>query len=366
MRSDPMLRSMPWTRGEKCPAVALTARRADGGSSRRTVSLTDVAREAGVSTGLASIALNDRYGVSATTRARILAVAERLGYRANPIARALRTGASETLGLVIRNISNPYFLDVIIGAEQAAVEAGKTLLVVDCGYSLDRERESLTRLAAQRVDGLAIAPVGSGESVRTWRSLQPDSRVVVINATALGVKGVAHVGPDNAAAVDLAVRHLAKLGHADIAFLTAPPDLMADPDRLAAFRAVSRELKLRGKAVETPLSLTKVYETVTRLLARKRRPTAIITNSDFTAHAVYKAARDRGVRIGRDLAVVGHDDLPTSELLDPPLTTLRVDGQSIGRAAVARLVGSDAGALGDHYEPVQLIARRSTLRVRTV
>jgi DNA-binding LacI/PurR family transcriptional regulator len=339
-----------------------------GGSSRsspskRTVSLTDVAREAGVSTGLASIALNDRYGVSATTRARILAVAARLEYRANPIARALRTGASDTLGLVIRNISNPYFLDVIIGAEQAAVEAGKTLLVVDCDYSLDRERESLTRLAAQRVDGLAIAPVGSGESVRTWRGLQPDSKVVVINATAPGIKGVARVGPDNEQAVTLAVRHLAGLGHTDIAFLTAPTDLMADPDRLAAFKAASRELGLRGKAVESPLSLPKVYATVSRLLARKRPPTAIITNSDFTAHAVYKAARDRGVKIGRDLSVVGHDDLPTSELLDPPLTTLRVDGRSIGRAAVARLVGMTAEPASDHHEPVELIARRSTRRL---
>src|SRR5687768_4330947 len=121
---------------------------AGGRQGKRTVSLTDVAREAGVSTGLASIALNDRYGVSAATRARILEVAERLEYRVNPIARALRTGASDTLGLVIRNISNPYFLDVISGAEEAASEAGKTLLVVDCDYSLERERQTLARLAA--------------------------------------------------------------------------------------------------------------------------------------------------------------------------------------------------------------------------
>jgi LacI family transcriptional regulator len=342
--------------------MASTGRSGKGNGVRRTVSLTDVAREAGVSTGLASIALNGRYGVSATTRDRILAVADRLGYQANPIARALRTGASDTLGLVIRNISNPYFLDVIIGAERAAVEAGKTLLVVDCDYSLERERASLSRLAAQRVDGLAIAPVGAGESVRMWRSLQPDSRVVVVNATAPGIRGVAHVGPDNVQAVELAVRHLAGLGHLDIAFLTAPPDLMADPDRLSAFTALSRELRLRGKAVETPLSLPKVYQATRRLLARKRPPTAVITNSDFTAHAVYKAARDAGVRIGRDLAVVGHDDLPTSELLDPPLTTLRVDGQAIGRAAVARLVGGEAHALTDHHEPVELVARSSSRR----
>jgi LacI family transcriptional regulator len=345
--------------------MASTGRSGKGSGGRRTVSLTDVAREAGVSTGLASIALNGRYGVSPTTRDRILAVADRLGYQANPIARALRTGASDTLGLVIRNISNPYFLDVIIGAERAAVEAGKTLLVVDCDYSLERERASLTRLATQRVDGLAIAPVGAGESVRMWRSLQPSSRVVVVNATAPGIRGVAHVGPDNVQAVELAVRHLAGLGHVDIAFLTAPPDLMADPDRLTAFTAISRQLHLRGRAVQTPLSLSKVYQATRRMLSWKRPPTAVVTNSDFTAHAVYKAARDCGVRVGRDLAVVGHDDLPTSELLDPPLTTLRVDGQAIGRAAVARLVGDPARALPDHHEPVALVARGSSRRVRT-
>lgn len=334
-----------------------------GAGAKRAVSLSDVAREAGVSTGLVSIALNDRYGVSATTRARILQVAERLDYRVNPIARALRTGASDTLGLVIRNISNPYFLDVITGAEHAAVDAGKTLLVVDCDYSLARERESIGRLASQRVDGLAIAPVGAGQSVRLWRRLRPDSRVVVLNATAPGVRGVARVGPDNVRAVELAVEHLAGLGHVDIAFLTAPPDLIADPDRLSTFLAASKVHGLRGKAVETSLSLPSVYDTVERLLARKRRPTAIITNSDFTAHAVYKAARDAGIKVGRDLSVVGHDDLPTSELLDPPLTTLRVDGRAVGRAAVERLVADSATGRLDHVEPVELVARRSTRRV---
>ena len=324
------------------------------------MSLSDVAREAGVSTGLVSIALNDRYGVSATTRARILAVAERLDYRVNPIARALRTGASDTVALVIRNISNPYFLDVITGAEQAAVEAGKTLLVVDCDYSLERERQTLVRLASQQVDGIAIAPVGAGQSVRLWRKLRPESRVVVVNATAPGVRGVSRVGPDNVRAVQLAVEHLADLGHAEIAFLTAPPDLIADPDRLAAFTATTKALGLKGKAVQTPLSLPSVHEAVGRLLARKRRPTAVITNSDFTAHAVYKAARDAGITVGRDLSVVGHDDLPTSELLDPPLTTLRVDGRAIGRAAVERLVLSPGATASDHVEPVTLVARRST------
>src|SRR5690606_16988459 len=114
--------------------------------------------------------------------------------------------------------------------------------------------------------------------------------------------------------------------------------------------------------VETPLNLHDVHQRVLTLLDDEP-PTAIVTNSDYTAHAVYKAARDRGLRVGPDISVVGHDDLPTSELLDSPLTTLRLDTRAVGRALVRALLHPESAQ--DHHEPVELVVRESTCPPRT-
>jgi LacI family transcriptional regulator len=138
---------------------------AHNGSPRAT-GIRDVARMAGVSVASASFALNGQPGVADDTRRRILAIAEQLGYRANPQAQALRRGRTTTYGFVVRNFANPFFLEVLSGAEEIAGEAGATLLVLDSRYSLERERRHLQEMAAQRLAGLAIAPVGTGESIR--------------------------------------------------------------------------------------------------------------------------------------------------------------------------------------------------------
>lgn len=325
-------------------------------------SLRDVAKVAGVSVTLASFALNGREGVSDSARQRIREAAARLGYSANPHARALRTGSSNTYAFMIRNVTNPFFIDVMSGAQEAAFTADASIMVVDSDYSARRELRHLQRLAGERVEGLAIAPVGPGASVHRWQELCPDVPTVVLNATAPGIEGVRRVGPDNRSAVAQALRHLVELGHREIAFLTAEKSLMADHDRLATFLELAERSGIRPRPVETALTLAGVWSVTTRLLDGPRPPTALITNSDHTAHAVYKAARARGIRIGADLSVVGHDDLPASELLDPPLTTLRLDRRQLGRAVFARLL--DPKGLPDHREPVELVVRGSTCSLR--
>src|SRR5690349_19149927 len=143
------------------------------GGAQQPAGIRDVARKVGVSVATVSFALNGQPGVAEDTRQRILAAAAELGYRANPQAQALRRGRTTTYGLVIRNFNNPFFLEVLSGAEQAAGEAGATLLLLDSHYSLDRERRLVREMAAQRLAGLAIAPVGRGESLRLWQDLRP-------------------------------------------------------------------------------------------------------------------------------------------------------------------------------------------------
>jgi DNA-binding LacI/PurR family transcriptional regulator len=329
----------------------------DTGGSGRPAGIRDVARMAGVSVATASLAVNGRPGVADETRRRALAAAERLGYRANPQAQALRRGRTTTYGFVVRNFANPFFLEVLSGAQQVAAEAGATLVVLDSRYSLARERRHVQEMAAQRVAGLAIAPVGSGESIRLWQDLRPGAPVVALNGSADGITGVSRVCPDATAAVELPMHRLAELGHASVAFLSAPRHLMADPDRLRYFRRLARQLDVRPRVMYSLLTMADVQEAAVKLLSCRDAPTAIITNSDYTAHAIYKAARELSLPVGRGVSVIGHDDLPTSELLDPPLATIRMDQRAMGRALMMRLL--EPGPPEDYIAGVELVQRAS-------
>jgi LacI family transcriptional regulator len=186
--------------------------------------------------------------------------------------------------------------------------------------------------------------------------------VVALNASAARITGVSRVRPDNAAAVELPLRRLAELGHTSVAFLSAPRRLMADPDRLRHFRRVSGMLGLRATVLYSPLTMGDVQQATRGVLAGqgdglRGAPTAVITNSDYTAHAVYKAARELALRIGPEVSVVGHDDLATSELLDPPLATIWLNRREMGRALMLRLLGRVPPE--DYVAPVRLIERAS-------
>jgi LacI family transcriptional regulator len=168
---------------------------------------------------------------------------------------------------------------------------------------------------------------------------------------------VCRVRPDDARAVELPMRRLAELGHVRVGFLTAPQSLMADPDRLRHFRRLAAELGLDPVVLHSPLTMADVQQAAARVLAGPGAPTAIVTNSDYTAHAVYKAARELGRVIGPGVSVIGHDDLPTSELLDPPLATVAMDLRDMGRAMMTRLLGQVP--VGDYTAPVELVERAS-------
>jgi LacI family transcriptional regulator len=323
----------------------------------RPAGIRDVARAAGVSVATASLAINRRPGVAEETRRRIVAAAEQLGYRANPQAQALRRGRTTTYGFVVRNFANPFFLEVLSGAQQVAADAGATVLVLDARYSLDREQRHVRELAGQRVEGLAIAPVGTGESIRVWQELRPGAPVVALNASAEPITGISRVGPDNEAAVRLPMGRLAALGHSSVAFLSAPRHLMADPDRLRHFRRQARALGIRPLVMYSLLTIPDVQLAAAKLLSGPDAPTAIITNSDYTAHGVYKAARELSLAVGPGVSVIGHDDLPTSELLDPPLATIRLDHEAMGRALMMRLLRLGPG--GDYTAEVELVQRAS-------
>lgn len=331
----------------------------------RRPKLRDIATAASVSVSAASFALNDQPGVSDVTRARVLEVAARLGYQRSTAAASLRTGKTRTFGLLMRNLSNPFFLDVVRGFEEACSAAGFSIVLGSSDYQVDRERSQIELFAARGVDGLVIAPIGGAGGPQLWRE-RTDRPMVLLNAASHAAPSdVARVHADNERAIRLVVQHLASLGHRKIAFLTAPTAVAADPERLATFGVVCSEMALTPVIIEAMPSLeastNAIYEALS--VSPGGRPTALMTNSDQLALAAYIAARQLGLRIPEDCSVVGHDDLPTSAFLAPPLTTVAVNRRALGNAVARFLIDRQTGSDSrTHIEPVSLVVRGSTAK----
>lgn len=325
--------------------------------ARPTVST--VAKAAGVSPSLVSFVFNGRPGVAKATRDNILEVAERLGYTPDPRARELRTGKATTIGLIVRNVANPFFNEILIGMQECAESENVSIMAMDARFDPRVETDHVRSLAARRPTGLVLVPVGDAASAQLWQKLLPTTPLVIVNSRLDVAANVPHVSPDSTRAVRLAFDHLWMLGHRRIALLSAPPDLMPDGDRLNEYLTACSERAIQAMPLFASLTGDGLSAGLTEALSHNEaeRPTAIITNSDYTAGYVYQAARERGWTIGRELSVVGHDDLATSELLAPGLTTIRVDLREIGRQAYARINNPDAG---NYTAPVSLVVRGST------
>lgn len=327
----------------------------------RRVTLKDVAVAAGVSSPQASLALSGNGRVAAETSARVREAARRLGYRPNPVARALRLGGTGAVGLITRNLSNSYFLDVIRGMEAELADHDSHVIVMDSGYDEARELAAVQRMAASGVNGLAIAPIGDTRAVDWWRENRPESPLVLINAAP--VEGVRTVGPDNTTAVRLAVEQFSELGHDRVAFVSAPARDAADTDRTEAFLRCVADRGITGEILESRLHFDDVRQTIDDELSRIGGARTFLMNSDYTASAVYRSAISAELTMGRELSVIGHDDIPTSALLAPPMTTIAFDRRAVGGLAAATLLDPE-GAPAQQIVPVRLVGRDSVADLR--
>lgn len=263
------------------------------------------------------------------------------------------------MGLVVRNVANPFFNEILMGMQENAEGDGVSILAMDTQFDAEREEAHVRSLASRRTAGLAIVPVGDASTVRLWQQLQPSAPLVIVNARLAAAPDIPHVTPDDKTAVDLAFNHLYELGHRRIALLSAPPQLMPDGDRTAQYLQLCSEHRVQARPIYASLRGEGLTEHLSEVLASREseRPTAIITNSDYTAAHVYHAIRQQGLTVGRDVSVVGHDDLSTSSLLSPGLSTIRLDLREMGRQAYRRLTEPE---LRNHREPVELVVRGST------
>jgi DNA-binding LacI/PurR family transcriptional regulator len=332
-------------------------------STRPTIA--DVAREAGVSKGLVSFALNDRPGVSIDTRARILETARELGWTPNLRARSLSTGRSFACGLVIGRspdviAADPFFHSFIAGLEDVFSISGQ-VLVLAVATPGRHEDETYRGLAKDdRVDGVVLSDLRAG-----------DPRIPLLadlgmTAVTLGVPDVASpfasVSIDDGAGIRRAVEHLAALGHRRIAHVAGPESMLHSRRRVDAFLETAADAGMSARVVPTDFSAAQGAAATTALLDSADRPTAIVYSNDHMAVAATGVAQRRGLRVPDDLSITGFDDTEMGRYLHPALTSVATDAREWGSAAARVLLDSLGGAPAVHLvlsEP-QLIVREST------
>jgi LacI family transcriptional regulator len=319
----------------------------------------DVAREAGVSIATVSRALNDKGDVSAETRERVQTAARGLGYAVDPAARALGSQHTGLVAVVVGDNAGPRDLSIIF--------FGKVLAAISRRLGQDGYEPLL--LAARdhvghRLDAAIVIGIDDDDPLLGELARQQVPLVGVdVRCTA---PRAAFVGSDHAGGVRLALAHLHALGHRRIAHIAGAPNTSAGAERLAAFRREAERLGLEPRdeyVRDGDFSSASGYRETAALLALMEPPTAIVAASDLMALAALQAIWESGRRPGRDVAVVGFDDLEAAALAHPPLTTIRQDRQELGALAAERaieLAESPDAPPRDGVVPVELVVRAST------
>jgi LacI family transcriptional regulator len=300
--------------------------------------LKDVAAAAGVHPATASRALSEHTAglLSPETAERVRQAAERLGYRVNRMARALKTRRSLAIGMLVPDITNPLFPPMVKGAEDALAEAGYTLVLANTDNDEAKERLQLSGMLQSQVDGLLMATARRrGTAVEQLRS--GPVPLVLVNRT-IDRGGVSAVVPDDHTGMLLAVEHLHQLGHRRIGHIAGPLDTSTGARRAKGFSDAMRALGLPAQMVRARLfNEEEGRRAGAVMLGRRPRVTAIVAANDLVALGVLDAAAEAGLRCPADLSVIGVNDVPLADRLQPPLTTVRVAEYDLGRQA-ARLL----------------------------
>jgi len=312
--------------------------------------MADVARLAGVSMTTVSHVINGTRPASERTRRSVLAAIERTGYRPNTLARALARGGTQSLGLAISGLSNPYFMDVVAAVEAAAGRAGHTLLLGDTREDPEHELRIVKTLAERQVDGLLLAPsVGALEHALPY--LQSAGTPVVLLDRFVDVE-LDQVGCDNEQPTARLVEHLVDRGHTRIAMAIGIPGLSTTDERVRGYRlALERagipfapELLAPGGSHRD-----QAHAAMLSLLDLPDPPTAVVSGNNFMTIGLLRAINERGLTVPDDLALVGFDDFEWADLFHPRLTVIRQPTSELGARAVELLLSR----LQDPSRPVR-------------
>ena len=334
----------------------------------------ELAKLAGVSAGTVSNVISGSAKVSERSRAKVLEAIRALDYRPNLIARSLKTNRTNTLGIVVPDITSVY-PKIIHGAESAARKRGYFLMVLDSENDHDREVDMIALLHAQRVDGILLVPAGGHVwSAESFARITSGSPVVCVDRLPDGLT-VDSVCVDDRSAVEMGVSHLLALGHKKIAVVTGPLSLKNERERLGGYRQALRKAKL---AVQDSLIWIGGFnrKEVARvcqkgLFTPAGRPSALFATNGVTGLEAVRCIYESGLRIPRDIAFVGLDDFTVADFFQPSITCVVQPAFDIGYRAVNVLLdriakGNDQPQRQQIRLPASLVIRGSSGRVHRV
>ena len=311
--------------------------------------------------------INGTRKVAPETAARVRQAMEELDYHPNAVAQSLRTRKTQAIGVVVSDITNPFFATLVRGAEDAAIEAGYSLIVCNSDETPEKEDLYVRLLWRRRMDGLLIAPVRDGASSAVQELARRQMPFVFIDRRAKGIQADA-VLSDNVGGAYLATRHLIDRGHERIGIVAGIRGATTTEERLLGYR---RALDEAGIPFEEELVAWGGYrvdggrKAAADLLSLEATPTAIFSTNNLMTLGVLQELSRRGVVIPKEMAVVSFDDLEWAELIQPPLTAVVQQPYEIGKQAVklllARLGSQDKpGEAQEIRVPVQLKIRGTT------
>lgn len=323
----------------------------------------EIARRAKVSTATVSRAINRVPTVDPQLSKRVWKVVDELGYYPNTQARALVSGRSRIFGLIVSEITNPFFPEIVQTFENLAVENNYEILITSTVHDPKRMEISVRRMIERRVDGVAILTFGMEDSLIEHLRFRKVPLVFV--DVGPDASRVANIRIDYLNGIRQAVQHLAALRHKRIAFVTGPLHLKSALARKSAFQQSMEEIGLaEDLIVEGDHTLEGGKTALTKLIGWRPRPTAMLCSNDMTAIGVIREAYDLNLSIPSELSVIGFDDIRLAQFTTPPLTTVQMSQRELAKLAFQALmseVGADAPTHRVEYKLVtSLILRDST------
>ena len=299
----------------------------------------DVARRARVSTATVSRTVNQVATVDAQLAKRVWKAIEELGYYPNRQARALVSGRSRVFGLIVSEITNPFFPEIVQTFETLAVEQHYEILLTSTIHDPKRMELAVRRMIEGRVDGVAILTFGMEDSL--LEHLRFRNLPLVFVDVGPKAPRVSNIRVDYADGIRQAVQHLAAFRHERIGFITGPLRLRSAAARKAAFLASMSEIGLPVEPeyiVEGDHRLEGGKRALQKLADLRERPTALLCSNDMTAIGVMREAYELGIRVPQELSIVGFDDIRMAEFMTPPLTTIQMSQSELARLAFEALL----------------------------
>jgi LacI family transcriptional regulator len=304
-----------------------------------TMTIRDIAREAGVSITTVSRVLNNRPDVSEATKKKVQNIISVLGYSPSSIARGLVLQRTYTIGLAIPDISNPFFPQVAKGVQSRAKELGYSVILFDTNNDVNEEKEAMELLKRKQVEGMIVSL--SMDNVEELLSLKQEGFPVVQIDRVIPDCHIPSVTVDNVASAYGATEHLIDLGHRRVCHITGSFAFQTTRDRLRGYQLALQESNIDltyADILEGDYTIESGYRHMQSILANRQDVTAIFAANDLMALGCYQAAFEYGVRIPQDISIIGHDDIELSQVVNPPLTTMSQPKYELGRAAAENLI----------------------------